>query len=337
MGERLIVKRDRLVVDRRAHRLGELARRQLPQAAEQAVGGPARQHDAAGLLDPHHGAREDRQLGLLLARRDHRQLVLPSGPCRVAIADQGADQAARLGRRTHRRAELHEALVQRAGRCPFGEGVHQLTGRGPQRLAAGSGLDVVFDREHARQDARDVAIDERGALAERDRGDRARGVRADPGHLAQLGRARWQGAAVARTDLAGAGMQVAGARVVAEAGPRGEDVVERRLGERRDGREPGHPALPVRDHRRDPGLLQHDLADPDRVGVAGAPPRQVALDLREVTHHRGRDRVMPVHATSYRARATAATAGSVSAPRPRGSDRGSGTGSSSRGTRAAAR
>ena len=296
MGERLIVKCDRLVVDHRAHRLGELARRELPQAAEQPLGGTARQHEATGVLDPHRGAGQDRQVRLLLARRDDRQLVLPPRRGRCAIASHGARQAARLGRRTHGCAELHEALVQRAGGCPFGEGLHQRTGRVPQRLAAGGRLDIVLDREHAGEHARDVAIDQRGALAERDRGDRARGVRADPGHLAELGRARWQRAAVARADLAGARVQVARARVVAEPGPRGEHVVERRLGERRHGREPGHPALPVRDHRRDPGLLQHDLADPDRVGVAGPPPRQIALDPREVVHHRGRDRVMPAHA-----------------------------------------
>jgi hypothetical protein len=172
----------------------------------------------------------------------------------------------------------------------------------------------MFDREHPCQHARDVAVDQRRALAERDRRDRAGGVRPDAGHAAELGGARRQRPTEPRVDRPGAGVEVARPRVVPQARPRGEHVVERGVRERRHRREPGHPTLPVRDHRRDPGLLQHDLADPDRIRVAGAPPRQIALDLREVADHRGRDRLVAAHATSYPGPRAAAMAGLPRSP-----------------------
>ena len=77
-----------------------------------------------------------------------------------------------------------------------------------------------------------------------------------------------------------AGMQVAGARVVAEPGPELQHVVERRGGERRDGREAREEARIVRSDRLHGGLLQHDLGEPDAIRVRplalGGAPRQHA-------------------------------------------------------------
>ena len=146
----------------------------------------------------------------------------------------------------------------------------------------------MLDREDPGEDASDIPVDQRRALAERDRRDRAGGVGTDASHVAQLARAPGQFTGPLRIERLRARMQVARARVVAEAGPRGEDVVERRGRERGDRREALHPALPVRDHRRDAGLLQHDLADPDRVRIARPSPRQVAPHHREVRDDRAR-------------------------------------------------
>jgi hypothetical protein len=93
-------------------------------------------------------------------------------------------------------------------------------------------------------------------------------------------------------------VQIAGARVVAEAGPVRQHVVERRLRERAHRRETPHPALEVRRDRLDARLLQHDLGDPDGVGVARASPCQIAMagaepgyqcptDLEIALHRRG--------------------------------------------------
>ena len=287
MGQHLIVVRDDLADLGDAKLLRERQWRELPQPAEQPVGCPAREHDLAIGLDPEGRPREQRQLASGLSLLDAGQLAGATQCLRAARAREWTHQAARRGRGADRRAELHEALVQIARREVLRQGRHELASRLPDRAHADRRLDVVLDRERAREHARHVAIDERCALAERDRGDRASRVGSDPGHAAQLARARRK----ARPDRLGPGVQIARARVVAEAGPRGEHVVERRRRERLDRRESPHPALPVRDHGRDPRLLQHDLADPDRVGIGRAPPRQIAPHAREVASHGRRDRV----------------------------------------------
>jgi hypothetical protein len=298
--QRLVVKCHRRAIDRNVHRFRQLQWRQLPQPAKQAFRRPSRQHDLAVLLDPHRRALEQRQLRRLLARGDHGQLVLPPGSRRGAVLHQRTRQTARLRRRTERRAELHQPLVQIAGRRGLRKRAHQLPGRRPQRSLPGRRLDVILDGEHPRQHARDVAIHQRRPLAKRDRCDRPGRVGPDPGHLAQLRRPRRERPTEPRTHRSRAGVQVARARVVPEPGPRGEHVVERRPGERRHRRKPRHPALPVRDHRLDPRLLQHDLADPDRIRIPRPPPRQVALHARVVSDHSRRDRPVAAHARSYR-------------------------------------
>ena len=271
-----------LAIDGHAEPLRDVELRQLPQAAEQARGGPPPDDDLAVGLDPHVRAREHGELVLLLAPRHHRQLVLPARALRRAQLRERADEAAGRGRGADRGAELHQALVQVTRLRGLRQLGHQLAGFRPQLLHAARRPHVVPDREHAREHARHVAVDERCALAVRDRRDRARRIRTDARHAAQLARgARQRVADGLRTRV-----QIARSRVVSEPRPGGEDVVERRGGERRHRRKLRHPALPVRDHRRDARLLQHDLADPDRVRIARPPPRQVALDARVVRDDR---------------------------------------------------
>src|SRR6266480_4273243 len=70
-------------------------------------------------------------------------------------------------------------------------------------------------------------------------------------------------------------MQVARPRVVAQAAPQREHVVEVRPGERFHVREAREEALVVRNDRRDLGLLQHHLRQPDAIRIARLLPRQV--------------------------------------------------------------
>ena len=299
MRQRLVVMCDWSAIERNAERFCDLQGRQLPQPAEQTVGTPPREEDLVAFAHPHERAREDRQLALLLARRYDGQLRLATvARCHAVLRDR-THEAARICRRADRRAELHQPLVEIAGCRGLGQRSHQLARVRPQRLRARGRLDVLGEAVHARQYARHVAVDERRALAVRDARDRSRGVRPDPGHLAQVRSAPRQRSRELRGDRLRALLEVARARVVAEPGPRGEHVVERRGRERGHRRKLRHPALPVRDHRRDARLLQHDLADPDRVRIARAAPRQIALHLTVVRDDRARD-LLRAHAAVIR-------------------------------------
>ena len=70
-------------------------------------------------------------------------------------------------------------------------------------------------------------------------------------------------------------MQVARAGVVAQAGPQGHHVIRWRLGQRGEGGAACEEAGVVGDDRVHLGLLQHDLRQPDAVGVGGVLPGQV--------------------------------------------------------------
>src|SRR5581483_2762390 len=95
-------------------------------------------------------------------------------------------------------------------------------------------------------------------------------------------------AKLARDDLR-ARVEVTRAAVVTEPGPALEDPLERRVREGLDRREALEEALEVRHHGGDRRLLEHDLADPDRVGVTPATPRQVAFVRKEPAREAGAD------------------------------------------------
>src|SRR5271154_5709156 len=69
-------------------------------------------------------------------------------------------------------------------------------------------------------------------------------------------------------------MQVAGPRVIAQAAPEGEHLVLARRGQRPHVGKPRDELLVIRDDGRDLSLLQHDLRQPDSIGVARALPWQ---------------------------------------------------------------
>src|SRR5712691_6141536 len=77
-------------------------------------------------------------------------------------------------------------------------------------------------------------------------------------------------------------MQVARPRVIAQAAPQREHVVELRPGERSHIRETREEALVIRDHRRDLGLLQHHFREPDAIRIAGLLPRQVVTPVPDL-------------------------------------------------------
>ena len=164
-------------------------------------------------------------------------------------ADRGAQIEQRLGE--VRRPGLRRRITTEAA---------------PRAAQPRSGLwQLLADCEQPRHHALDIAVHRHPRHTERDRADRSGGVVADPRQRAQSGRIAWERAR--RDHGAGAGVQVAGASIVAKARPGGEHILQRRDGERRDGGEAGYEPFIVRDRRRNGGLLQHDLAEPDMVRI----------------------------------------------------------------------
>ncbi len=82
-----------------------------------------------------------------------------------------------------------------------------------------------------------------------------------------------------RGDLLGGFLQVAGTRVIAESGPHGEQFSLGCGGQILDAGILRKEAFVVWNDGGDTRLLQHNLGNPDRVGIVGATPRQVALML----------------------------------------------------------
>lgn len=100
MGQRLIVVCDRLAIDRgHAERTRDLcciiALRQLPQAAEQAVWSPSREHDLAARFDPQRRTGEHRQLARAFAFGDHGELVVTPRSRGDAVRGERAGEASR--------------------------------------------------------------------------------------------------------------------------------------------------------------------------------------------------------------------------------------------------
>ena len=103
---------------------------------------------------------------------------------------------------------------------------------------------------------------------ERDRGDGAGRVRADPGQALEGGDVARDPAAVLGDDRPRRASQVERPAVVAHPLPRAKDVGRRRGGEVGDGREAIDEPAPRLDDPRDLGLLGHHLRHEDRVRIA---------------------------------------------------------------------
>ncbi len=86
-------------------------------------------------------------------------------------------------------------------------------------------------------------------------------------------------------DRARRGVEVAGARVVPEALPLDEDLIDVRVRQVVESRESAEPAFEVRPGGLDPRLLEHDLGDPDAVRIGRLAPGQVStVGVEEVEY-----------------------------------------------------
>jgi len=147
-------------------------------------------------------------------------------------------------------------------------------------LSAISGA-AGIQAEDAREEAACVGVDRGMSKAEGDGGDGAGGVLPYSGESEKVSVGVGEAAGVVADDGAGGGVDATGAGVVAEPGPEAEDVVEGGGGEGPGCGERFQEALEEGDDTIHLGLLEHDLADEDVVGLSGAAPGEVALGAAE--------------------------------------------------------
>ena len=126
----------------------------------------------------------------------------------------------------------------------------------------------------------DVRVDERSAALVRERRDGSGGVVTDARQGAQRGRIIGDRPTIAR-HVSGEGVEVSGARVIAETRPGLQHAVRRRFGHVSERGETREESLVVVHHPRYLRLLQHELGDEHAVRVASPSPRQVAAVLTE--------------------------------------------------------
>ncbi len=135
---------------------------------------------------------------------------------------------------------------------------------------------ISFDAVNTGQNADHVAVENRRGLIEGDAANRASSVAADPGEGENRVEGLWEFTIVFCDDLLSGFLHVADACVVTEAFPEFMNLVGMSFGQGFDGWQFAHPAVIIRDDGFDLRLLKHDFRDPNRVGIAGAPPRKIA-------------------------------------------------------------
>jgi hypothetical protein len=140
----------------------------------------------------------------------------------------------------------------------------------------------------ARQDPAEIPVQGDLILAIRDRRNGGGCVGPDTGKFSKLVRGARQESGGSPHQEACRTMDLVCPMVVAQAFPRSQDPLRGRGGEGPQRRELPHPAPKIRDHRRRPSLLEHDLGHPygvagDSPGIAGAPgkPARVPGEPRQ--------------------------------------------------------
>jgi len=202
-----------------------------------------------------------------------------------------ADRALWISRGANQRAEFHEGLVEVRARGPFlvlvlrsrsrprivgGSVSHQFFCQPPELRVGFLFARIFCNAENPRQYADDIAVKNWRRLVERDAANRAAGVTPDSRQRDHVVKIIREFAIMLFHDLPRGFLQVPDAGVIAKTLPKLVDFVRTGIGCSFNGREFLHPAFPIRNHGFDLGLLEHDFGNPDGVGIARVPPRQVA-------------------------------------------------------------
>lgn len=248
--------------------LAGLHARELPETCQQAPGRTLLHEHPSLPPDQGQGQLHLPDRGTTPRRWDP---VSQLGPTRLAETLQGTGRAAGApAGQADAGSQLHHRLVPitrgLGGHQPRRQALHRPPGLGRigARLLGGP------PGEHPEG----VAVHGRQGVPEGDAHHRAGGVRPDPGQAAEPVRVVGN-TLTGRHQLRGRLPEKPGAPVEAQALPRLQDLL---LPCGRQGgqiREAFQEAEVVGDHRLHLGLLQHDLREPDPVGIPGPAPGQV--------------------------------------------------------------
>lgn len=137
-------------------------------------------------------------------------------------------------------------------------------------------LNIARERVKTRDHARHITVQNRKGLAIGDAEHGGRGIMADAGKLSRFIIAVGETASKLLHDLSRGLVHMTGAAVVAESRPQSGDALKASARQMVKGWEGAEESLIIGDHGCNLCLLQHDLGNPNSVGVARAAPGQRA-------------------------------------------------------------
>ena len=194
---------------------------------------------------------------------------------RFAVRHERTCQALRTARRADGRTQVHHRLVEVACACRIEEAPGKIRDLAAQ-LGAASFAASHFPTGNAAQHAFHVAIDNRDSFAVSDAGHRRSRVGSNARQRAEFLSPLGQVASTMLGHKPGSLVQHACAPVIAQAAPKSENLLLRREGKRNQRGKPRQKRTISLDNNSHARLLQHDLRDPDRIGIGTLPPWQIA-------------------------------------------------------------
>ena len=243
--------------------------RELPELSEEEPG--ALDEERAILTDG--VGRGDEHVRHLRRRWAARIPLGVPPPARHADRRDRAGEAVGTDGPADQLAQVHERRrrVARTSLRKHARGVEQ------DRPPMGRAPRAARNRKRSREDARDVGLRGRDAAPVRQGRDGRRDVLPEPGQRPEGLRVLGKSPAVFPNHLPRRAAEISRPRVVPESRPRGENGLLPRAREGPHVGEARQEALVPGPHRADRGLLQHDLGDPDPIGVARPAPGQGPL------------------------------------------------------------
>ena len=191
----------------------------------------------------------------------------------LALGVEGAEGAFGGGGGAGAGAEVHEGLVDDPGGLFSEHGLNE----GLDLVAAGFFAGGFLESQEPGDDTFRIAVDGRKGAVKGKGVDRALGIGTNSGEGGEVLGILWDLPSMLADQPLRRLPKLADPAVVTQSFPGAQEAViicgGKGLGAGKT-REEGPPALP---HHLDPGLLEHDLADPDSVRIKGPPPWEIPL------------------------------------------------------------